>query len=287
MSTPRHLLPVHDPLGEPHWLLRGPPPRGLPPYATDHYRPLGATWLDAAFLRDARRELGALCPACLRGEACGAWRGAELDAEGFTVRPPSHYRPRVGSRARVRPNPTESNLTAAEARAVLGLGAAFTPDELKAAFRRAALANHPDRGGNPAAMQRAVEARDVLAAGGGAPTASSPPPAPSGAPQGGARPASAAPQQPAQRPRTTSKPRGARKAAKAPRKAPRKATRRSTRAPARGRRARRPSQAAPRKRPKAAPRKRPKAAPRKRPKTTARASGARKRPASSRRARRR
>lgn len=49
-----------------------------------------------------------------------------------------------------------------EARAILGLGSAYRPDELEAAYRRSALLTHPDRGGDPAAFEAATEAYQLL-----------------------------------------------------------------------------------------------------------------------------
>jgi hypothetical protein len=57
------------------------------------------------------------------------------------------------------------NMSEHEARNILGLGAEpLTEDVLKAAFRKAALANHPDHGGNVEAMKQVNNAHDCLKA---------------------------------------------------------------------------------------------------------------------------
>jgi hypothetical protein len=48
------------------------------------------------------------------------------------------------------------------ARALLGVRPHATTEEVRRAFRRAALAAHPDRGGDPSAFRALVVARDVL-----------------------------------------------------------------------------------------------------------------------------
>lgn len=48
----------------------------------------------------------------------------------------------------------EQQLDADEARTVLGLPVAFSPEELVAAYRKAAKQNHPDVGGSHVAMMR-------------------------------------------------------------------------------------------------------------------------------------
>lgn len=48
------------------------------------------------------------------------------------------------------------------ARALLGVSSSATVDQIKRAYRRAALAAHPDRGGDPAAFQQLVEAHKLL-----------------------------------------------------------------------------------------------------------------------------
>ncbi len=49
-------------------------------------------------------------------------------------------------------------------RKVLGVGPQASPEEIKAAFRRLALASHPDRGGDPVVFMRAKAAYDRLVA---------------------------------------------------------------------------------------------------------------------------
>jgi DnaJ-domain-containing protein 1 len=55
------------------------------------------------------------------------------------------------------PRPAE-----AEARAILGVGLAATPAEIRAAYRRKIAEAHPDRGGNHDQAARLTAARDTL-----------------------------------------------------------------------------------------------------------------------------
>jgi len=59
--------------------------------------------------------------------------------------------------AQVTPRPAE-----AEARALLGVGLAATPDEIRAAYRRKIADAHPDRGGSHDQAARLTAARDTL-----------------------------------------------------------------------------------------------------------------------------
>jgi len=62
---------------------------------------------------------------------------------------------------------------------VLGVSPAATPSEVTAAFRRFALRNHPDRGGDPERFRAGAEAyRRLLAAAGPAAGPATGPPAP-------------------------------------------------------------------------------------------------------------
>lgn len=56
----------------------------------------------------------------------------------------------------------EATMTTSDALKVLGLTPHFTPDQLKDAYKKAAIANHPDKGGDVAMMQKINVARDVL-----------------------------------------------------------------------------------------------------------------------------
>ena len=58
----------------------------------------------------------------------------------------------------------EAAMSTSDALKVLKLSPNFTPDQLKTAYKQAAVANHPDRGGDLTTMQRINAARDVLAA---------------------------------------------------------------------------------------------------------------------------
>ncbi|MBS0384179.1 MAG: J domain-containing protein [Proteobacteria bacterium] len=60
-------------------------------------------------------------------------------------------------RAAAQPSPGD-----AHARAVLGVGLAATPDEIRAAYRRKMADAHPDLGGSHDAAARLTAARDTL-----------------------------------------------------------------------------------------------------------------------------
>lgn len=60
-------------------------------------------------------------------------------------------------------------MTPADAERVLGLAAPWSEDDLVAAFRRAALGAHPDRGGSDEKMRVVLEARTLLRRTGPAP----------------------------------------------------------------------------------------------------------------------
>lgn len=57
----------------------------------------------------------------------------------------------------------EAMMSRTDALKVLGLQSNFTDDQLKTAYKKAAVANHPDKGGDVAKMQQINVARDVLA----------------------------------------------------------------------------------------------------------------------------
>ena len=59
------------------------------------------------------------------------------------------------------PRPVERPAEA-EARALLGVGLAATPGEIRAAYRRKMANAHPDRGGSHDTAARLTGARDVL-----------------------------------------------------------------------------------------------------------------------------
>jgi hypothetical protein len=67
--------------------------------------------------------------------------------------------PRVLARA---PAPTMPRPAEAEARAILGVGLAATPDEIRMAYRRKIAEAHPDRGGSHDQAARLTAARDTL-----------------------------------------------------------------------------------------------------------------------------
>lgn len=53
-------------------------------------------------------------------------------------------------------------MTTKEAEAILGLNPMFTADELKAAYKKAAILHHPDRGGSEEMMKKVNAANDML-----------------------------------------------------------------------------------------------------------------------------
>lgn len=55
-----------------------------------------------------------------------------------------------------------STMNERSARAMLGVSLSATTGQIKRAYRRQALDVHPDRGGDPAAFQRLVEAQRLL-----------------------------------------------------------------------------------------------------------------------------
>lgn len=57
----------------------------------------------------------------------------------------------------------EVAMSSSDARKVLGLSSNYTDDQLKTAYKKMAVANHPDKGGSVAKMQQINVARDVLA----------------------------------------------------------------------------------------------------------------------------
>ena len=57
-----------------------------------------------------------------------------------------------------------SKMNERSARAMLGVSLSATTGQIKRAYRRLALELHPDRGGDPAAFQRLVEAQSFLLA---------------------------------------------------------------------------------------------------------------------------
>ncbi|NBB52612.1 molecular chaperone DnaJ [Rhizobium sp. CRIBSB] len=68
----------------------------------------------------------------------------------------------LASRIRHVPGKPAENLTEAEARAILGVAATATPDEINAAWRRIMARAHPDQGGTEGLAARVNAARDRL-----------------------------------------------------------------------------------------------------------------------------
>lgn len=60
------------------------------------------------------------------------------------------------------PPPSKPGMTIAEAREILGVGPAASPEEIRAAHRKLMLANHPDHGGSSWIAARINQARDLL-----------------------------------------------------------------------------------------------------------------------------
>ncbi len=61
-----------------------------------------------------------------------------------------------------KPAPAAHKPADAEARSILGVGLAATPDEIRGAYRRKMADAHPDRGGSHDAAARLTAARDAL-----------------------------------------------------------------------------------------------------------------------------
>lgn len=57
---------------------------------------------------------------------------------------------------------TEQNVSYDDALKILGLQGGFSADELKTAYKKAAIANHPDKGGSVVMMQKVNGAHDTL-----------------------------------------------------------------------------------------------------------------------------
>lgn len=66
--------------------------------------------------------------------------------------------------SRIRPAPPKSReaMSAEEARSILGVSAAATPEQVHAAWRRAMARTHPDQGGTQGLAARVNAARDRL-----------------------------------------------------------------------------------------------------------------------------
>ena len=153
-----HARPCFDLATElPGWLTRGGPGlarslrrRGLPAYAR-RWSPMdGAWWIDLDWLSEAAGGASRVCQRCAAGEVC-AEQADELPP-GFVDRVPGQevFDPDAPARRR--------------AASVLGVDPSAGSAAVVAAFRRAALATHPDRpgGGDPEAFRQAVAARDAL-----------------------------------------------------------------------------------------------------------------------------
>ena len=89
------------------------------------------------------------------------WRGAIGPALGLIVLAVVAWfvSPVLLERA---PAPVQPRPAEASARALLGVGLAATPDEIRAAYRRKIAEAHPDRGGSHEQAARLTAARDTL-----------------------------------------------------------------------------------------------------------------------------
>ncbi len=156
-----HLLPVFDPTGASHFLVRDDPAgvyalRAAPRDARYRNKALRAFWVERTHGAAVCTAAGAaVCAGCFRGQPCAAWDVEALTVAAFAPRTPGQRRP---------PPPEAPEVRAA--RVQLGLAPGFAPEELKAAFKRVALACHPDRDpakkGDPSRLQHATEARNLL-----------------------------------------------------------------------------------------------------------------------------
>lgn len=149
------------------------------------------------FMRLAREACGReLCAACLAGKACQAWQRVDTFHADYMPRQPAqtrYYDARGtrGPRETREQLPTDddfeaffrdgrwrdrarkifegvTNFGAAgnprvdKAAKLLGVSRPFTREGVVAAFRKRAVAVHPDHGGTNAQMREAIEARDTL-----------------------------------------------------------------------------------------------------------------------------
>lgn len=184
-----HAIPVFDSLGEPGWLVRVPAAapwkaalRAAPAESRAREKEVDAWWVDEDAI-DA--VLGAApaawCAACEAAPPCPAWDRARLEEYGFEPRDEHATKPRLvdfevelefsdddvaflrdGFAALLGAALGASGQTPAAAAAVLGCAWPCDAAAVRAAFKRSALACHPDRGGDAAAMDRCVAARRTL-----------------------------------------------------------------------------------------------------------------------------
>jgi DnaJ family protein C protein 19 len=110
-----------------------------------------------------RQHVIARWPALALGAAALAmlWRGGVEPALILAMLAMAAWfvSPRLQSRA---PAPETPRPAEAQARAILGVGLAATPDEIRAAYRRKIAEAHPDRGGSHDQAARLTAARDTL-----------------------------------------------------------------------------------------------------------------------------
>ena len=110
-----------------------------------------------------RRRIAARWPAFAFAAAAilAMWRGAVGPTVGLLLFAVIAWfaSPMLLRRA---PAPAAPRPAKAEARAILGVALAATPDEIRAAYRRKIAEAHPDRGGTNEQAARLTAARDTL-----------------------------------------------------------------------------------------------------------------------------
>lgn len=110
-----------------------------------------------------RRRIMARWPAFAFAAAAilAMWRGAFGPTVGLIVLAVVAWFVSPALLART-PAPATPRPAEAEARALLGVGLAATPDDIRAAYRRRIAEAHPDRGGSHEQAARLTAARDTL-----------------------------------------------------------------------------------------------------------------------------
>ncbi len=107
----------------------------------------------------AGRKLSSLSEA----QAVQLWGEAQADEESARVVEAWLERAWPGWRDAAAPEPPRGGaMSVDEAREILGVGAAASAEDIRAAHRRLMLANHPDHGGSTWIASRINQARDLL-----------------------------------------------------------------------------------------------------------------------------
>jgi hypothetical protein len=111
--------------------------------------------------REWRIGSGVVALAALAGATLLAFREAFLPAGALLIL--SLWLAVAARKNGVAPAPPKSpGMSAAEARAILGVGPDATPAEIRAAYRRLIRMAHPDKGGTSGLAAQLNAARDVL-----------------------------------------------------------------------------------------------------------------------------